>query len=95
MFSQVDISLNGTLITASTSTYPYRAMLETLLSYGEDAKMSQLTSAPLYKDRAGVMDSKTVADDAADKNDGFLKRGMIARESREFDMIERLHADIF
>jgi len=45
LFSQVDISLNGTLITASTSTYPYRAMLETLLSYGEDAKTSQLTSA--------------------------------------------------
>ena len=29
---QVDISLNGTLITALTNTYPYRAMLETLLS---------------------------------------------------------------
>ena len=33
LFSQVDISLNGTLITASTNTYPYRAMMETLLSY--------------------------------------------------------------
>jgi len=40
LFSQVDISLNGTLITPSTNTYPYRAMLETLLSYGEDAKKS-------------------------------------------------------
>jgi len=44
LFSQVDISLNGTLITSSTNTYPYRAMLETMLSYGQDAKMSQLTS---------------------------------------------------
>ena len=34
LFSKVDISLNGTLITSSTNTYPYRAMLETLLSYG-------------------------------------------------------------
>jgi len=32
LFLQVDISLNGTLITASTNTYPYRAMLETLLT---------------------------------------------------------------
>jgi len=32
LFLQVDISLNGTLITSSTNTYPYRAMLETLLS---------------------------------------------------------------
>ena len=34
LFSQVDIQLNGTLITSSTNTYPYRAILETL-SYGE------------------------------------------------------------
>jgi len=27
LFSQVDVSLNGTLITASTNTYPYRAMM--------------------------------------------------------------------
>ena len=32
LFSQVDISLNGTLITPPTNTYPYRAMFETLLS---------------------------------------------------------------
>ena len=37
LFSQVDISLNGTLVTHSTNTYPYRAMFETLLSYGEDS----------------------------------------------------------
>jgi len=95
MFSQVDVALNGTLITASTNTYPYRAMLETLLSYGEDAKKSQLTSALFYKDTAGALDSKAVAADAADRNDGFLKRRFIARESREFDMMGRLHGDIF
>jgi len=27
LFSQLDISLNGTQVTASTNTYPYRAML--------------------------------------------------------------------
>jgi len=40
LFSQVDISLNGTLITFATNTYPHRAMIETLLSYGIDAKTS-------------------------------------------------------
>ncbi|MCP4502617.1 MAG: hypothetical protein GY822_21935 [Deltaproteobacteria bacterium] len=93
LFCQVDISLNGTLITASTNTYPYRAMLETLLSYGEDAKMSQLTSALYYKDQAGRMDSVDFADNA--KNDGLHKRRSIASASREFDMMGRLHADIF
>ena len=53
LFSQVDISLNGTLITASTNTYPYRAMLETLLSYGEDAKKFHLTSRCTILQRSG------------------------------------------
>jgi len=92
LFSQVDISLNGTLITASTNTYPYRAILETLLSYGEDAKKSQLTSALFYKDEAGRMDSVDFAANA--RNAGLFQRRFIARESREFDMMGRLHADI-
>ena len=62
MFSQVDISLNGTLISSSTNTYAYRAMLETLLSYGEDAKKSQLTCELYYKDDAGKMDSTVVTE---------------------------------
>ena len=86
----MDVSLNDTLITASTNTYPYRAMMETLLSYGEDAKHTQLTSGLFYKDRAGRMDSVDLADDAA--NDGLLKRRAFGFESRTFDM---MHADIF
>ena len=93
LFSQVDISLNGTLITASTNTYPYRAMLETLLSYGEDAKKSQLTSALFYKDQADRMDSVDFDDNAV--NGGLFKRRALAVESRTFDMMGRLHADIF
>jgi len=61
IFSQVDVSLNGTLISSSTSTYPYRAMLETLLTYGEDAKKSQLSAELFYKDDAGEMDTTITA----------------------------------
>jgi len=93
LFSQVDVSLNGTLITASTNTCPYRAMMETLLSYGEDAKRTQLTSGLFYKERAGRMDSVDLADNAA--NDGLVKRRALGLESRTFDMMDRLHADIF
>jgi len=56
MFTQVDIPLNGTLISNSTNTYPYRAMLETLLSYSSDAKNSQMTCQLYYKDEPGCMD---------------------------------------
>jgi hypothetical protein len=59
LFSQVDVSLNGTLITSSMNTYAYRAYIETLLSYGADAKTSQLTSALFYKDEACKMAKNT------------------------------------
>jgi len=92
LFSQVDISLNGTLITASTNTYPYRAMLETLLSYKQNAKTSQLTSALYYKETAGHMDSTTFDNNI---NEGLAARRRLSARSAVIDMMGRLHADIF
>lgn len=93
LFSQVDVSLNGTLITSSTNTYAYRSYIETLLSYGADAKSSQLTSALFYKDEAGKMDRSDPL--AADRNSGLATRRTFGAESREIDMIGRIHSDIF
>ena len=67
LFSQIDVSLNGTLVTPSTNTYAYRAYIETLLSHGAEAKNSQLTSALWYKDTAGHMGA------IDDENKGLLK----------------------
>jgi len=73
MFSQVDVTLNRTLISSSTNTYTYKSMLQTLLSYGEDAKKSQLTSELFYKDEAGRMDETViVADGGRHPNSGLL-----------------------
>jgi hypothetical protein len=93
LFSQIDISLNGTQITPATNTYPYRAMIETLLSYGGDAKESQLTSALFYKDQAGRMDVANLAE--ATRNEGFFKRVQFSKGSNLVDMMGRIHADIF
>ena len=38
LFSQVDVYLNDTQVTSSSNTYPFRAYVETLLSYGAKAK---------------------------------------------------------
>lgn len=91
MFCQVDVLLNGTQITSSTSTYPYRAVIETLLSYGSDAKKSQLASALFSKDMAGRMDTVTVENN----NPAFIKRRDLAAGSRVIDMMGRLHLDLF
>ena len=68
LFSQVDMDLNGVLTTASTNTYPYRAYLENLLSYGRDANNSQLELCMWYKDTGGTME------DTEDENKGFVSR---------------------
>jgi len=94
MFSQVDVTLNGKLISSSTNTYPCRPMIETLLSYGEDAKKSQLSAELSYKDEADRMDETViVAANNHNPNSGLQKRRALA--SKEFDMIGLIHCDIF
>ena len=92
MFSQVDISLNRTQVTTSTNTYPYRAMLETLLSYGGDTKKSQLTSALYYRDQADRMDS-VVFD--ANSNLGLKTCKTFTTTSNPVDVIGIIHANLF
>jgi len=41
----------------SSNTYPYRAHIETLLSFGPAAANSQLSASLWYKDTAGRFDS--------------------------------------
>ena len=43
LFQQVDVLLNGNLISSSMNTYAYRAMLEVLIGHDHGAKSSYLT----------------------------------------------------
>ena len=56
LFSQVEVFLNNKLVTPSSTAYPYRAYIETILNFSKDAKDSHLTSALFYKDKVGKMD---------------------------------------
>ena len=94
LFSQVDLYLNGMLVTSSTNTYAYRAYIETLLSYGPDAKDTQLTSQLWHKDTATRMDAVEIADGPA-ANEGFVTRRENILRSRMVDMMGRLHVDLF
>ncbi|MDJ0933677.1 hypothetical protein [Breoghania sp.] len=89
LFSQVDVSLNEKLISPSTNTYPYRAYLETLLSYGPAAKESQMTAALWYKDTAGHMNATTT------DNEGLEARMKFTSRSRVVDLTGKLHLDLF
>ena len=89
LFSQVDVSLSEKLVTPSKATYPYRAYLETLLSFGREAKATQFTCGLWYKDTAGHMDDTDGTD-----NKGLVKRRAWAEGSRTIDMIGKLHVDL-
>ena len=94
LFSQVDVYLNGTFVTPSIKTYVYRAYIETLLSYGTDAKVTQLTGQLWHKDTATRMDAVEIVDGAA-SNEGFVARRENIVRSRVVDMMGRLHVDLF
>ena len=94
LFSQVDVCLNGTLVTPSTNTYAYRAYIETLLGYGSDAKDTQLTSQLWHKDTATRMDAFEIVEGPA-ANEGFVTRRANIVSSRMVDLMGRLHVDLF
>ena len=89
LFSDVSVSLNEKLVSPPTSVYPYRAYIETLLSYGPAAKESQLTGVMWYKDTPGHQDGR-----AAD-NKGFTARKALTAESKKVQMMGKLHLDLF
>ena len=91
LFSQVDVHLNDTLVTPSSNTYPFRAYVETLLSYGAEAKKTQLTSQLWYKDTAGHME----ATQENGGNAGLVERRRHVAGSRVVEMMGRLHVDLF
>ena len=44
LWTQVDVYLNGSLVTHSNNNYPYRAYIENLISFGRETKKFQLSS---------------------------------------------------
>ena len=38
LFSQVDVTIQNKIVTSTTGHYPYKAMIQTLLKYGNDSK---------------------------------------------------------
>ena len=93
LFNEVDVKLNDVLITSTNNTYAYRAYLETLLSYGSDAKDTQLAASMFIKDAAGSMEDGNPTADGA--NSGLKKRHAFFADGKNVDLLGRIHADIF
>ena len=88
LWSQIDACLNGFLVTQSNNNYSYRASIENLVSFGRDAKSSQLSSILWHQNIAGHFDSRAAT------NLEYTERKALASQSREMDMMGRLHLDL-
>lgn len=88
LFSQVDVSLNERLISSSTNIYAYRAMLETLLNYGDEAKKN-------YKDTPGKMDTVNPLAEDDNTNLELKARFAFTKSSNIVDMMGAIHSDVF
>lgn len=87
LFNQVDMSLNETLVTPSTNTYSYRSYIETLLSYGSDAKKSWMQGEMWNLDETNKFD--------APGNDALIERRKQLWNGKEVDMYGKIHSDLF
>nr|XP_055065250.1 uncharacterized protein F54H12.2-like [Misgurnus anguillicaudatus] len=91
VFSQLDISLGDRLISQSSSTYPYRCIIECLMNYSKDTLESLFTPSLFYKDTAGHMD----VHDPVGRNRGLLKRSTFSHGSQPVELLVPIHGDIF
>ncbi|XP_072014879.1 uncharacterized protein F54H12.2-like [Amphiura filiformis] len=94
LFSQVDISINGRLVSHSSSTYTYRALFESLLNYDKNSTETQLTTGLFYKDTPTKMDVANPLATNATANLGLKKRTRFTTNSKVIDLSGPLHADI-
>ena len=87
MFSGIDLYLNNKLVTKNSDTYPYRAYIENLFSYGSDVKENQLKAAEFwYEDEPKKFEDIT---DAA-----ITARGTSVGQSKVVELQGRLHLDL-
>ncbi len=56
LFKQIDLEINGQIVTTSNAFYPYESMLLLLGNYGKEAARTQLELLGYSKDTAGQMD---------------------------------------
>jgi hypothetical protein len=88
LFKQIEIEVEGRQINdLSSSTYPIKAFMETILTYGKDAQETHLTAEGFYED-----DPENA--DKFKENKGWEKRrnGIIGKD---YNFSMKLHADFF
>lgn len=91
LWSQVDVTLQGKLLSSQSNHYAYKSIIQTLLNYGEDYKKTQLTSQLYIKDTPGELEQT----DPFGANSGLFERQIFMSQSKSVDVEGCLFTDIF
>lgn len=98
MFNQVDVFFNQKCVSPPNNAYAYRAYIETLLNYSDEAKKSHLTTALWYDDTPGHVNAGLVKPSTTAKlstNAGAVKRNSFVKGGKTLDLLGHLHCDVF
>ena len=90
LFSTVEVTLQNK-VTLTCNNNPYRSIIQTLLSYGESAKKSQLTTMLFIKDSSEAIDDC----ESSGGNDGLVERSAYIALSKFLDLQGGLSHDFF
>ena len=92
LWSQVEVSLQGKVVTTPNANYGYNAYIQTLLKSSGDEKSSTLTSQLYHLDQAGKMDSTNVNTGV---NEGLFARGQYIANSQSVSLEGPLYHPLF
>ncbi|XP_069107304.1 uncharacterized protein F54H12.2-like [Argopecten irradians] len=91
LWSQLDILMNGKLVSCQTCNYPYKAYIKTLLYNQHAGDSGQLEAQMFHKDTA-QLDS---LDPVTTTNEGLFVRHSLVKESKQFEIEGTLLEDVF
>lgn len=96
MFNTVVCMLGNVQVTERTPNQAFRAIVETLTTYGRDAVESWLQSGLFFKDTAGQMDNAdpAPANGTDPVNVGLKQRFDLTKESKRVAVRGRIHTDM-
>jgi len=92
LFSQIDVMVQNKIVTSSTGHYPYKAMMQTLIKYGKEAKESQLTSQMWIDDTPGTHDDSSAK---TGSNTGLYRRTLFFEGGKSVEMQGHIFHPLF
>ena len=89
LFSDIEIGVNGTLISSAAATYPYKCYIETLLNFNDNAKSSHLAASGYYRSNVEGFDPTK-----CDQDEGLKLRQQSCALSKDIDLIGKINSDL-